>query len=147
MTAIRRIAVLFAAASVFAGAAAPALAAPKAAPAPAPIVRVKVDIWRAGEDGMTNAFVDVVLKAFQASPGFEATSDNAEVKVQLDAIGGDPKGGHTAFNYKVEITAVGQPMTLVSGNCYEDTMEDCASFIVDKTYSVVKKPRPAQGQH
>lgn len=147
MTAIRRTAVLFAAASVFAWAAAPAYAAPKAAPTPAPITRVKVDIWRAGEDAMTGAFVGVVLKAFQDSPGFEATSDGAEVKVQLDAIGGDPKGGHTAFNYKVEITAVGQPMTLVSGNCYEDTMEDCASFIVDKTYSVVKKPRPVQGQH
>jgi hypothetical protein len=134
MSLIRRLATTAAALGLFA--AAPAFAAD--------MVKTNVTVVRVGEDDTSKTFGDVIAQSFAASPAFAFVTENYQVKVQLDAIESPPTGEQGAFTFKVEITPAGGQTTMLSANCYVGDMADCASLIVDRTYSAVQRAHPSE---
>jgi hypothetical protein len=118
-----------------------------AAPAfAADMVKTNVTVMRVGQDDTSKAFGDVIAQTFAASPAFAFVTENFQVKVQLDAIDTPPTGEQGAFTFKVEITLDGGQVTVLSANCYVADMADCASLIVDRTYSAVQRAHPAESK-
>jgi hypothetical protein len=112
----------------------------------AEMVKTNVTVMRVGEDDTSKTFGDVIAQSFAASPAFAFVTENYKVKVQLDAIETPPSGEMGAFAYKVEITPTGGQTTMLSANCYVADMADCASLIVERTYSAVQRAAHPAGK-
>ena len=116
-----------------------------AAFADTPAAKVSVELSRASDDGLTVRFADALGAAFNASPGFAAgPQGQADVAVVVTGTVQGASGEHGPFSYSVRITGRGLAPTVLSGNCYEDAMADCADYIIVKSYGAGRHAAPLE---
>ncbi len=104
-----------------------------------------VEVWAGGDDGLTQRLSDAIENAFQASPDFALSRGKkpGTLIVTIPAnVGWKQIGGRIEVRYTVEFaSAEDQKFGNSVGSCWDDSLAECASRILDDARIAARKIR------
>jgi hypothetical protein len=93
-----------------------------------------VEVWRGGDDALTQKLTEALESAFQSSPNFTLSSGKKPGTLVVTIpthVGWKQIGRRTQVSYKVEFaSADNQKIGAGKGSCWDDTLAKCVSKIV-----------------
>jgi hypothetical protein len=93
-----------------------------------------VEIWRGGDDGLTQGLVVALEGAFRSSPNFTISSGKKPGTLLVTIpthVRWKEIGGRTQVRYTVEFaSADNQSIGRSRGTCWDDALAECAAHIV-----------------
>ncbi len=105
--------------------------------------RTPVEVWRAGDDGLTSRFRDAVEAAFVASPSFTPSSGKRPstliVTIPTD-VQWKRSGDRNQVLYSIEFASVGgQHLGSITGSCWDDLLSECADRVLKEAVIAARR--------
>jgi len=108
-----------------------------------------IEVWRGGDDALTQRLADALESAFRVSPNFSLSSGKkpGTLVITVPHAGWKEMGPRTQVSYSVEFTSTdNRKLGRSTGRCWEDTLENCAAHIVADSKIAARKARKSAPQ-
>ena len=105
--------------------------------------RTLVEVWKGGDDGLTNRLADALKDAFKSSSGFELSTGKkpGTLVVTIPSnVEWKQVGKRTKVLYTVDFASIeNQPLGTSKGTCWDDVLTKCADKIVKDATALAGK--------
>jgi hypothetical protein len=105
--------------------------------------RTLVEVWKGGDDGLTNKLADALKDAFKSSSDFQLSTGKKPgtlVATIPSNVEWKQVGKRTKVLYKVNFASVdNRPVGASEGSCWDDALAKCANKIVKDATAVAAK--------
>ena len=109
----------------------------------APAEPTRVEVWRGGDDGLTQGLAGAIENAFRSSPDFTLSNGKKPGTLLVTIptnVDWKKKFGRTKVRYTVKFTSVDdQNLGTSSGSCWENAFAKCAAQIVTDAKIAARK--------
>jgi hypothetical protein len=102
------------------------------------------EVWRVGDDALTQRLADALESAFRALPNFSLSSGKkpGTLVITVPHAGWKEIGPRTQVRYAVEFTSTdNRKLGGSTGWCWEDALENCAAHILADSRIAAQKAR------
>jgi hypothetical protein len=93
-----------------------------------------VEVWKGGDDGLTNRLADALEIAFRASPNFKLSFGKNEGTLVVTIptnLEWKQIAGRTKALFAIEFSSTdGRPLGRSQGSCWDNELQKCASQVV-----------------
>lgn len=103
-----------------------------------------IEVWRGGDDALTQQLADALESAFRASPNFSLSSGKkpGTLVITVPHAGWKEIGQRLQVSYAVEFTSTDdRKLGRSAGWCWEDALKTCAAHIVNDSKTAARKAR------
>jgi hypothetical protein len=103
-----------------------------------------IEVWRGGDDGLTQRLAVALESAFRASPNFSLSSGKkpGTLVVTVPHAGWKEIGPRTRVSYAIKFTSTdNRKLGRSTGWCWEDVLENCSAHIVADSKIAARKAR------